>query len=478
MKKRFVPMLSLALAVLMALALAAPAAAAGEVTPAGFTLFRLSAKPLGGYVPTPSSFLVVEDGTRLTCPGAGMDVMRYNITKAGGDVLGDLSIWLDGYGDDEEIGWVEAPQTVPVGQALVIEGNAAYVVKASAGDVGEELWIINRSTMMADAGEDGLDYVFFDHATPADAQELARHDYILSTVQSQGLGVAKVVWSWEPYGGSDSGITYSSVCEIFSDDVVFYAPEGYYFAYGYSDLVARGTGGETGASLGTGEDEVVYNASLYAYGKPASVDGISYLSGNYGGKSDFAEWTLTRLTEDQLTSKHQYASSWALEQVNQAIDAGLMTYGDYVNLQDNAYRYEFAALTVCLYETATGKTAPLPEANPFEDTDDEAVLKANALGIINGTSAATFDPYGNLTREQAATMLARLAEKLGHKLPTQELSFTDKGNINSWAVNAVGSISAAGIMNGVGDNCFDPQGVFTQEQAVLAVLRMYEKIKG
>ena len=131
-----------------------------------------------------------------------------------------------------------------------------------------------------------------------------------------------------------------------------------------------------------------------------------------------------------------------------------------------------------LYETATGKTAPLPETNPFEDTDDEAVLKANALGIINGTSAATFDPYGNLTREQAATMLARLAEKLGHKLPTQELSFTDKGNINSWAVNAVGSISAAGIMNGVGDNCFDPQGVFTQEQAVLAVLRMYEKIKG
>lgn len=473
MKKRF---LSMALAVLMALTLTAPAAAAEEFTPAGFTLFRLSEKPVGGYAPVPGNYLVVEDGTRLTCPDAEMNAVRYNVTRTDGSVLWALASWLQGY--DEEIGWdEEAPQTVPAGQALAIEGNAAYVVKASSGDASEELWVINRSTMMADAGEDGLDYDFYDHTTPSGTQKLAGHDYILTTVQSQGLGVAKVVWSWEPYGGSDSGITYSSVCEVFSDDVVFYAPEGYYFAYGYSDLVTRGSGGETGASLGIGENEMVYNAGLYAYGKPASVDSISYLSVNYGGKTDFAEWTLTRLTEDQLTSKHQYASPWALEQVNQAIDAGLMTYGDYANLQANAYREDFAALAVRLYETVTGKTAPLPEANPFADTEDENVLKAYALGVINGTSETGFSPYDDLTREQAATILARLAKVLGYELPTQTSTFEDAASISSWASDAVGSLSAAGIMNGVGGSRFDPQGIFSAEQAVLTVMRMYSQIK-
>lgn len=472
MKKR---LLSLTLAVLMALALAAPATAAGEVTPNGFTLFRLSEKPVGGYVPYPGSFLVVEDGARLTCPGAEMNVMRYNITKEGGDIFYALCSWLYGY-SEEETGWDEVPQTVPAGQALAIEGNAAYVVKAAAGDAGEELWIINRSTMMADAGEDDLDYVLFDHATPAGAQKLAGHAHIMASAQAQSLGVAKVVWS-DPYTGTN-GTAYSNVCEIFPENAILYAPEGYYFSYGYSDLCARGTGGEIDSLLGAEGNDLVFSAYLYAYGRPASVDSISYFSDHYGGKSEYSEWTQTRVTEDQLTSRHQYASGWALEQVNRAIGAGLMTYRDNVNLQANAYRVDFAALAVRLYETATGKTAPLPEGNPFEDAENEDVLKAYALGLINGTSETRFSPYDYLSREQAATILARLADVLGYDLPGQTLTFADAASVNTWAADAVGRLSAAGIMNGVGGNRFDPQDDFTAEQSVLTVLRMYEQVKG
>ena len=476
-QKRFLP---LVLALVLALSLALPAAAAGEVTPAGFTLFRLSAKPVGGYVPTPDSFLVVEDGTRLTCPGAEMSVVRYNITTAEDSFLPSLSFWLNGYGD-ESTDWKAVPQTVKAGQALTIEGKAAYVVKASAGDVSEELWIINRSTVVADVGpEETLEdsYGFYHHTTPSGVQKLERRNYILTTAQPEGLGVGQVTWSMEDGSG---GTARTSVYDVFPKGTVLYAPEGFYFTYHYTDLYAMGTGGDTSDRLdfsGRSDSNLLeFGGTLLAYGNPNSIERVDILFSDYGGKTDWGKWTLTRLTEDQLTGNHQYASSWALPQVNQAIDAGLMTYGDYANLQSNACRGEFAALAVRLYETITGETAPLPETSPFEDTEDQAVLKANALGLINGVSGTRFAAYDNLTREQAATILARLAEKVGYKLPAQALAFDDKGSVSSWAADAVGGVSAAGIMNGIGGNRFDPKGVFTREQAVLTVLRMYEQAK-
>ncbi|MBQ6836027.1 MAG: S-layer homology domain-containing protein, partial [Clostridia bacterium] len=45
-----------------------------------------------------------------------------------------------------------------------------------------------------------------------------------------------------------------------------------------------------------------------------------------------------------------------------------------------------------------------------------------------------------------------------------------------WAKDAVAAISAAGIMNGVGNNTFAPTGVYTCEQSALTILRTYEML--
>ncbi|MCL2577463.1 MAG: S-layer homology domain-containing protein [Defluviitaleaceae bacterium] len=50
----------------------------------------------------------------------------------------------------------------------------------------------------------------------------------------------------------------------------------------------------------------------------------------------------------------------------------------------------------------------------FTDTNDEAVEKAAFIGIVSGIGNNRFDPNGTLTREQAAVMLTRLAEALVH----------------------------------------------------------------
>lgn len=477
MKKK---LLSLALACALVLALAVPAAAAGGVTPTGFTLFRLSSQPAGGYAPAPHSYLVVEDGTSLTCPAAEMQVTRCEIALRGEDVLSGLTNWLKGY--YEETGdWTVTSQTVPAGQALTISGCAAYAVQASAGGVTEELWVINRSTMLADTlSQDSLPHFFYDHQTPAGTQTLAGCRQLRTTAQPQGYGVAKAAWSWAFTGDPRSGVTYSDVCRVLPQDAVLYAPAGYYFSYGYNDLVAFGDGGLTTDELRVTmnrERNLVYSAELLAYGCPEPVDSLSFVFSDYSGKSSLGDWSLLRLSEAELTGARQYASAWALAQVDRAIDAGLMTYPDCANLQGKATRSEFAALAVRLYEKASGKAAPLPASNPFEDTDDENDLKAYALGLIQGTGEARFSPIENLTREQAATILARLAAALGDPLPARAPDFADRGGISAWAADAVGSLSAAGIMSGVGSGRFDPQGVFSREQAVLTVLRMYEQLQ-
>ena len=100
-----------------------------------------------------------------------------------------------------------------------------------------------------------------------------------------------------------------------------------------------------------------------------------------------------------------------------------------------------------------------------------------ALGVVNGVGNGRFDPNGPLTREQAATMLSRLAEAAGHPLAAGTASFADSAAIASWAAGAVGQVQAAGVMQGTGGGNFTPQGSYTREQSILTILRLYQLLK-
>ena len=96
------------------------------------------------------------------------------------------------------------------------------------------------------------------------------------------------------------------------------------------------------------------------------------------------------------------------------------------------------------------------------------------MGIVNGVGNGNFNPNGQLTREQAAVMLARLANVIGQPLPQSTPTFADNAQISSWAFEAVGQAQAVGIMGGVGDNRFAPSGDYTREQSIVTILRLFE----
>ena len=168
-------------------------------------------------------------------------------------------------------------------------------------------------------------------------------------------------------------------------------------------------------------------------------------------------------------------SSWAQEQVNAAVEAGLVPESLQARYTQTATRAEFCALAVELYETVTG--SEITQRATFSDTSDVNVQKMAGIGVIGGIGNNQFNPNGELTREQAATILVRLADAMGSPLPEGTASFADNASISSWALEAVGRAKAGGIMDGTGSNQFSPQGAYTREQSIMTAYRLYEAMQ-
>ena len=168
-------------------------------------------------------------------------------------------------------------------------------------------------------------------------------------------------------------------------------------------------------------------------------------------------------------------SSWAVEDVSTAIEAGLVPQALQALYTQATTRAEFCALAVTLYETVTGEV--ITERLSFTDTDDVDVEKAAAIGVVNGVGNNMFSPDTQLTREQAATMLSRLAEALENPLPEHEATFSDNESISTWAFKAVGQMQVTEIMAGVGNNTFAPKSPYTREQSILTILRLYNVLE-
>ena len=169
-------------------------------------------------------------------------------------------------------------------------------------------------------------------------------------------------------------------------------------------------------------------------------------------------------------------SDWAIEDVEETIRLGIHPTLSGVGYRDAISRAEFCALGVTLFEHLTG--TEISGREQFFDTGDINVQKMAFLGIVQGHGDGTFDPDALLTREQAAIILTKLANALGCTLGSAPLSFADKSEISSWALDFVASVTVQGIMLGVGGGRFDPKGSYTLEQSLITMLRVYNLSMG
>ena len=115
--------------------------------------------------------------------------------------------------------------------------------------------------------------------------------------------------------------------------------------------------------------------------------------------------------------------------------------------------------------------------NPFSDVKDtdwffDAVRFVSARGLMNGTSETTFAPNSNLTRAMLVTILYRYE---GEPAVSDNSSFTDVPS-GQWYSDAIAWAAANGIVEGVGDDKYSPNGNITREQ-LATILHRYAKLK-
>lgn len=122
------------------------------------------------------------------------------------------------------------------------------------------------------------------------------------------------------------------------------------------------------------------------------------------------------------------------------------------------------AMTVSLLTVGTGAVEPT-----YGDTAghwaESSIERWSAYGIIQGSNGL-FDPNGQLTCAQLATILAKLL-----KLPAaKDAGFTDN-TADAWYYDAINRCAAAGILNGNGDGTVTPEAPITRERAMVMLAR-------
>lgn len=182
-------------------------------------------------------------------------------------------------------------------------------------------------------------------------------------------------------------------------------------------------------------------------------------------------------------------SSWAVEEIEKARKNGLIPEDLDEGYQNNITRQEFCQLAVKVLEAAIGRPIDdildyhgiLINELQFDDTNDNNILAMNALHVVSGVGEGKFEPNRAINREEAATMLTRLAKVLDGSLPNEAtLTFADKNSVSEWAYYSVMFVSNVvvdgnkAIMNGTGENKFSPNENYTREQAFLSFGRLYD----
>lgn len=136
--------------------------------------------------------------------------------------------------------------------------------------------------------------------------------------------------------------------------------------------------------------------------------------------------------------------------------------------QANVTRADF--VTLAIRSLGLNETSETTGNGAFADVSEDAyyassIDKAVQLGLIQG-SDGKFRPKDAITREEAAVVLQKLIQ---YKAGVQSsiaatASFKDMNSVSEWAKQAVSELKAKGILDGKGDNHFDPRGKVTRAE--------------
>lgn len=164
------------------------------------------------------------------------------------------------------------------------------------------------------------------------------------------------------------------------------------------------------------------------------------------------------------------AADYTEPYLNQMVGWGFMR-GDIdgnLNPNNNITRAEFVTIINRAFGYDRVGTTPFTDV---EDTDwyAEDVAIAYTAGYITGTSESTFSPLSEITREEAAVILAR--NMMMQPAVGENTDFTDGRDLSSWSSGLVSTASAYNLISGYPDGSFRPQNPITRGEVAIMVTK-------
>lgn len=157
---------------------------------------------------------------------------------------------------------------------------------------------------------------------------------------------------------------------------------------------------------------------------------------------------------------------WAESAIDKWSETGVIQgYGGYFRPDDNITRAEAATVlnNVLSYtETSSNTFSDVSSSDWYAD----AALKLNAAGVLNGNGDGTMAPNANMTREEAATAIARAFSVTSSQAAITQ--YGDYAQISDWASTYVGAMTGEGYIQG--DNGqFRPQDNITRAELITII---------
>lgn len=159
------------------------------------------------------------------------------------------------------------------------------------------------------------------------------------------------------------------------------------------------------------------------------------------------------------------------EPIADTVDTSTVT-GDEAHSDDAATPVPSAEAEATATPEPTEEPTPEPTKEPVNayDSDvyyDRALTLTTALGIITGYEDGSVKPESSVTRAEMAAIVLRMLNTPSESAYSN--SFNDV-KADHWAANTIQTAAELGIINGMGDGSFKPDGNVTYEQAVKMIV--------
>ena len=174
-----------------------------------------------------------------------------------------------------------------------------------------------------------------------------------------------------------------------------------------------------------------------------------------------------------------YPADWAITEVSSAVAANLVPH----SISDGGWQYATSRLDaadaiVLLIENSSGRAMEAIAAergwdlntNQFSDSISHSVTFLKYAGVTTGVGNNMYDPGGVFNRAQIVTMIGRAAEVFFGASARGDNPFAD---VPDWAAPYVGYAAANGITQGVSSDRFDPDGILQNQHTAIFCYRAF-----